>query len=150
MAGRSLNKVVLSGNLTRDPEMRYTANGAAVVSFGIATNREYTPTNATEAVEQVEFHNIVAWAKLAELCSKLIGKGDKVYIEGRLQTREWVDEGSNKKMYRTEIVATEMILLNSKRNTQSGFEEVPSNVTSDPTVEETGNPSQPQDDEIPF
>ena len=150
MAARSLNKVMLIGNLTRDPELRYTSNGTAVVSFGVATNRSYTPSNSSEAVEDVEFHNIVAWAKLAELCDKLLKKGDKVYLEGRLQTRDWEDEQTGKKMYRTEIVANEMIILSNKKddsgaeytskpNAQSVAEEVPSTEGSDI-----------QDNDIPF
>lgn len=115
MAVRSLNKVMIIGNLTRDPELRYTANGTPVVTFGVATNREYSPSNSNEVIETTEFHNIVVWSKLAELCDKLLKKGDKVYIEGRLQTRDWEDEKSGKKMYRTETVANEMILLSSKR-----------------------------------
>lgn len=116
MAVRSLNKAMIIGNLTREPELRYTTNGTPVATFGVATNREYTPSNATESVEEAEFHNVVAWSKLAELCERLLSKGQKVYIEGRLQTRDWVDEGSGKKMYRTEIVAEEMIILSPNRN----------------------------------
>lgn len=116
MAARSLNQVMIIGNMTRDPELRYTANGTPVVSFGVATNREYTPSHSEEAVEETEFHNIVAWSKLAELCDRLLRKGQKVFIRGRLQTRNWVDEGSGKKMYRTETVADEMIVLSPPKD----------------------------------
>jgi len=116
MAARSLNQVMIIGNMTRDPELRYTANGTPVVSFGVATNREYTPSNSDESVEETEFHNIVAWSKLAEICDRLLRKGQKVFIRGRLQTRNWVDEASGKKMYRTETVADEMILLSPPRD----------------------------------
>ena len=85
---RSLNKVMLIGNLTRDPEMRYTPQGAAVCTFGVATNRSWT-TESGEKKEDAEFHNIVAWNKLAEICSQLLKKGRKVYVEGRLSTRSW-------------------------------------------------------------
>lgn len=116
MAVRSLNKVLIIGNLTRDPEMRYTASGTPLTTFGVATNREYSAAGTNEVREDVEFHNVVAWAGLAEVCAQLLHKGDKVYIEGRLNTRTWDDEQTGKKMYRTEIVADEMILLSSARS----------------------------------
>jgi single-strand DNA-binding protein len=119
MAARSLNKVMIIGNLTRDVELRYTANGTAIATFGVATNREYVPSNSNESVEETQFHNIVAWSKLAELCDKLLAKGQKVYIEGRLQTRDWVDNDTNKKLYRTEIIAEEMIVLGGGKNNPS-------------------------------
>ncbi len=105
----TLNKVQLIGNLTRDPETRTTPQGQTVTSFGVATSRQWTdPTGAKK--EKTEFHNIVAWAKLAEICQQFLGKGRKVYIEGRLQTREWTaDDGA--KRSRTEIVAESMIML---------------------------------------
>lgn len=111
MAVRSLNKATIIGNLTRDPELKYTASGTPLAIFGVATNREYSPSNRDEVVEEVEFHNVVAWAKLAELCDQLLSKGQKVYVEGRLNTRNWQDQETGKKMYRTEIVAEEMIVL---------------------------------------
>src|SRR3989344_2927559 len=89
MASRaSLNKVLLIGNLTRDPELRYTPSGAAVCTFSVATNRSYTSADGTKK-EETEFIRIVSWNKLAELCSQLLAKGRKVYVEGRLQTRSW-------------------------------------------------------------
>jgi len=103
MATRSLNKVMLIGNLTRDPELRYTPNGTAVCSFGLATNRSWVPSDSSERREEAEFHRIVAWNKLAELCSQLLTKGRKVYIEGRLQTRSWESpngEGNLRKLKR--------------------------------------------------
>lgn len=143
---------MIIGNLTRDPELRYTPNGAAVVGFGVATNREYTPANSTETVDDTEFHNITAWSKLAELCAKLLTKGDKVYIEGRLQTRDWVDEQSGKKMYRTEIIASEMILLSSgKKSAEFTENSTQFNDQTTATGPELGK-SEPVvvDDEIPF
>lgn len=109
---RSLNKVTLIGNLTRDPELRYTPSGVAVTTFSVATNRQWQ-TDSGEKKEDVEFHRVVAWNKLAEICAQLLAKGRKVYIEGRLQTREWTTE-DNLKRTTTEVVATEMILLDSK------------------------------------
>lgn len=110
---RSLNRVQLIGNLTRDPELRYTPNGTAVCSFSIATNRNWT-TDTGEKKDEVEFHRIVAWAKLAELCSQFLTKGRKVFVEGRLQTRSWAAQDGTQKST-TEIVISDMILLDSRR-----------------------------------
>jgi len=110
---RSLNKVQLIGNLTRDPELRYTPSGTAVCSFSIATNRSWT-NDAGEKKDEVEFHRIVAWNKLAELCSQFLVKGRKVYVEGRLQTRSWAAQDGTQKQT-TEIVINDMILLDSRR-----------------------------------
>lgn len=113
MASRSLNKVQLIGNLTRDPELRYTPAGTAVCTMGLATNRYWT-TDSGEKKEEVEFHRLVAWNKLAELCSQLLVKGRKIYVEGRLQTRSWQDQqGATRSI--TEIVIDDMIILDSKR-----------------------------------
>lgn len=109
---RSLNRVQLIGNLTRDPELRYTPNGNAVCSFGIATNRTWT-TDAGEKREEVDFHNIIAWNKLGELCSQFLTKGRKVYVEGRLSTRSWTGQDGQQKT-RTEIIISDMILLDNK------------------------------------
>jgi len=113
MAQRSLNKVQLIGNLTRDPELRYTPQGTAVCTFGLATNRSWV-TDTGEKREETEFHRIVAWNKLAELCSQLLFKGRKVYVEGRLQTRRWTaPDGSQRQA--TEIVISDMMILDSKK-----------------------------------
>lgn len=113
MSVRSLNKVMLIGNLTRDPNLRYTPNGTAVCSFGIATNRTWTPTEGGEKQERVEYHNIVAWSKLADICGQILHKGDKVYVEGRLQTRDWKGEdGTERKT--TEVVIDNMIALKTR------------------------------------
>lgn len=109
---RSLNRVQLIGNLTRDPELRYTPNGAAVCSFSIATNRSWT-TDTGEKREEVDFHRIVAWNKLAELCSQFLVKGRKTYVEGRLSTRNWTGQDGSQKTT-TEVVIDDMILLDSK------------------------------------
>ena len=113
MASRSLNKVILIGNLTRDPELRYTPSGTAVCTFGLATNRSWT-TQSGEVKEDTEFHRIVAWNKLGELCSQLLSKGRKVYVEGRLSTRTWTAQDNTQKTT-TEIVIEDMIILDSKR-----------------------------------
>lgn len=114
MSSRSLNKVTLIGNLTRDPELRYTPQGTAVCTFGVATNRSWLPEGATERREETEFHRIVAWNKLAELCAQLLAKGRKVYVEGRLSTRSWTSPDGAQRMA-TEIVIDDMIILDSRR-----------------------------------
>jgi len=110
---KSLNRVQLIGNLTRDPELRYTPQGTAVCSFSIATNRSWT-TDTGEKKDEVEFHRIVAWAKLAEICSQFLTKGRKAFVEGRLTTRSWTAQDGTQKQT-TEIVISDMILLDSKR-----------------------------------
>ena len=118
---RSLNKATLIGNLTRDPELRFTPQGAAVCTFSVATNRQWN-TESGEKKEDVEFHRIVAWNKLAELCAQLLAKGRKVYVEGRLQTRSW-DGKDGVKRSSTEIVISSMIILDSKRGaSEEGFD----------------------------
>ena len=118
---KSLNRVQLIGNLTRDPELRYTPSGSAVCTFGIATNRSWI-TDSGEKREEVDFHNIVAWRKLAELCSQFLVKGRKVYVEGRLATRSWTGQDGQQKT-RTEIIIDNMILLDNKGGSQSGRSE---------------------------
>lgn len=121
MSTRSLNKVMLIGNLTRDPELKYTPSGTGVCTFGLATNREWTDSNG-QRQEGAEFHRIVAWGKLGEICSQLMAKGRKVYVEGRLQTRAWKSqEGADKQV--TEVVIDEMILLDAPKGDRGdGYE----------------------------
>lgn len=109
---RSLNKATLIGNLTRDPELRYTPQGTAVCTFGVATNRQWK-TESGDQKDEAEFHKIVAWDKLAEICSKMLKKGNRVFVEGRIQTRNWDDQSGNKRST-TEIVISDMILLESR------------------------------------
>lgn len=113
MSARSLNRVQLIGNLTRDPELRYTPQGTAVCTCGLATNRSWT-TDGGEKKEETEFHRIVAWNKLAELCSQLLVKGRKIYVEGRLATRSWTGQDGQQRTT-TEVVIDDMILLDSRR-----------------------------------
>lgn len=113
MSAKSLNRVMLIGNVTRDPELRYTPQGTAVTTFGLATNRSWK-LESGEIKEEAEFHRLVAWNKLAELCSQLITKGRKIYVEGRLQTRTWTGTTDNLQHTITEIVIDDMILLDSK------------------------------------
>src|SRR5687768_11531383 len=130
---RSLNKVELIGNLTRDPELRYTPQGTAVCTFGLATNRSWT-TDSGEKREEADFHRLVAWNKLAELCSQLLTKGRKIYIEGRLSTRNWqAQDGSQRTT--TEIIVNDMIILDSKREGVEATSEIPE-YTEEPASEE--------------
>lgn len=158
MASRSLNKVTLIGNLTRDPELRYTPNGAAVCTIGLATNRSWT-TETGEKKEDVEYHRLVAWNKLAELCSQLLSKGRKIYTEGRLQTRSFTGQDGNQRSI-TEIVMDDMIILDSRMKLEeSSHETAPAASHSTPvSVEPVAQPTQPAQaateevnvDDIPF
>lgn len=141
MASRSLNKVLLIGNLTRDPELRYTPTGAAVCSIGLATNRYWT-TDSGEKKEEVEFHRVVAWNKLAELCSQLLSKGRKIYVEGRLRTSTWqTQDGSQRST--TEVVIEDMILLDFKRPS-TGVEEGAETGDTQKTTHATAQPTPPK------
>ena len=113
MARRGVNKVILLGNVGGDPELRYTPSGAGVANFSIATNESWTDKNSGERQERTEWHRIVAWGRLAEICNQYLRKGSKVYIEGRLQTRSWEGQDGQRR-YTTEIVANEMQMLDSR------------------------------------
>ena len=109
MAG-SVNKVILIGNLGKDPEVRHLENGAVVANFSIATSETYTDRNTGQKVENTDWHNIVVWRGLAEVVEKYVKKGHKVYVEGKLRTRSWQDKEGNTR-YTTEVVADEMTML---------------------------------------
>ncbi|NWG12211.1 MAG: single-stranded DNA-binding protein [Acidobacteria bacterium] len=113
----SLNKIMLIGNLGRDPEIRYTQEGAPVANFSLATTESYTDKGGVRQ-ERTEWHNIVAWNKLAELAKRYLSKGRQVYVEGRLRTREWTDRDGNKRRT-TEVVASQMVLLGSRGDTSA-------------------------------
>lgn len=130
---RSLNKVELIGNLTRDPELRYTPQGTGVCTFGLATNRSWT-TDSGEKREDVEYHKIVAWNKLGELCSQLLAKGRKVYVEGRLSTRSWTAQDGSQRQT-TEIVISDMIILDSRRGEGEGEVAAPADFGEEGSVE---------------
>ena len=139
---RSLNKVELIGNLTRDPELRYTPQGTGVCTFGLATNRQWT-TEGGDKKEDVEFHRIVAWNKLAELCAQLLAKGRKVYVEGRLQTRKWTGQDGQERTT-TEVVINDMIILDSRgavAATGTGEFDVPEDLGGDFSVGDTAQPA---------
>lgn len=161
---RSLNRVQLIGNLTRDPELRYTPQGTAVCTLGLATNRTWT-TDGGDKKEDVEYHKIVAWNKLGELCSQLLSKGRKIYVEGRLSTRSWTGQDGGQRST-TEIVIDDMIILDSRRDGGSsqdmsyGEEETPSEAAGvekvkvkkkdDSKKEKTDEPDDVNPDDIPF
>jgi single-strand DNA-binding protein len=107
-----MNKAIVLGNLGADAELRHTANGTPVTSFRVATNRRWTPKDGTEMKEETEWHNIVAWGRLAEVCGQYLKKGQPALVEGRLQTRSWEKEGVTR--YMTEIVADNVIFLGAK------------------------------------
>lgn len=110
--GRGLNKVLLIGNLGRDPEMRYTPSGKPVTSFSLASSRSWIASDG-ERREETEWFNVVAWGNLAEICNQHLSKGQQVYVEGRLQTRSWEDN-NGQRHFRTEVVANEMIILGNR------------------------------------
>ena len=122
------NKVILIGNLTADPEIRKTPNDVSVCSFGMATNRTWKNKETGEKQEEVTFHSLVAWSRLAEIICEYLKKGSKVYISGRLVTRSWEDEETKKKRYKTEIVVEDMEMLGGKPKTPS---EAPTGVSDE-------------------
>ena len=138
---RSLNRVQLIGNLTRDPELRYTPQGTAVCSFSIATNRSWT-TDSGEKKDEADFHKIVAWNKLAELCSQFLSKGRKVYVEGRLTTRNWTAQDGGQRNT-TEVIISDMILLDSA-GARSAREETEEEVSGEENEQEEAEEKKPR------
>ncbi|MBN1217354.1 MAG: single-stranded DNA-binding protein [Anaerolineae bacterium] len=114
---RGLNKVMVIGNIGRDPEMRYTPSGKPVTSFSLASSRTWTTPDG-ERREETEWFNVVAWGNLAEICNQILSKSQQVYVEGRLQTRSWEDE-NGQRHFRTEVVANEMIILGPRTKDRS-------------------------------
>jgi single-strand DNA-binding protein len=110
---KSINKVILIGNLGKDPEVKYTPSGLPVAKFTLATNEKYKDKDG-QFQERTEWHNIVAWQRLAEIVGEYVKKGSKLYIEGRIHTNSWEDKQSGEKKYRTEIVATDLVLLSGR------------------------------------
>lgn len=117
---RSINKVILIGNLTRDAELKETSGGQPIATFGLATNRQWV-TKDGDRNNSSEFHEVVAWGKLAEICSQYLKKGKLVYIEGYLKTRSWDHEDGTKR-YRTEVVCTDMIMLDKRGKDEADME----------------------------
>lgn len=141
---RSVNKVIIIGNLTRTPEMRQTPNGQSVTTFGIATNREWT-TKSSEKKNSAEFHECVAWARLAEICDQYLKKGQLVYIEGYLKTRSW-DSPEGVKKFKTEIVVKDMIRLEKMSRDEEEMDYVPEDEPMDFDEEtEATEPTEPKE-----
>jgi len=137
----SINKVILIGNLGRDPEVRYTPSGTAVANFSIATTENWTNKDG-EKESHTEWHRIVAWGRLGEICGEYLAKGRQVYIEGRIRTNEWEDPEGNKRQTK-EIVATTMQMLGSRAQAEPSSDESPS---PKPNTASSG----PTGDDIPF
>ncbi len=147
---KSINKVILVGNVGKDPEVRYSQSGTPVANFSLATNERFKDRGG-EWQDRTEWHNIVAWQRLAEIVGEYVAKGSKVYVEGKLQTTSWEDRQSGARKYRTEIVARELLLLGPRGNGGGDHQ--------DPTHDEN-NEDQPShagsgsgeivDDDIPF
>ena len=146
MAG-SVNKVILIGNLGKDPEVRHLENGASVANFSIATSENYKDRKTGEKVSQTEWHNIVVWRGLAEIAEKYLKKGDKIYIEGKLKTRSWMDqEGKNR--YTTEVIADNMTMLGKLSENKFHSESNPNLEKKSVATDDFSGPNQ--DDDLPF
>ena len=153
---KSVNKVILVANLGKDPEVKYTPSGVPVAKFSLATNERYKDKGG-EWQERTEWHNIVAWQRLAEIVGEYVKKGSKIYIEGRLQTSSWEDKQSGEKKYRTEIVVNDLVLLSgrseggdhdsraSRSAAASSFDQRTSH-----SEEHAPHPAEITDEDIPF
>lgn len=142
---RGVNKVILIGNLGKDPEIRYTQDGQAVVNFPIATTMEWRDKASGEKREKTEWHRIVAFRRLGEICGEYLSKGRQVYIEGRLQTRSWEQDGITR--YMTEIVANDMQMLGGRGGENAGGYGGGQSYSSEPGGQP---PAGDVDDDIPF
>jgi len=140
----NLNKAMIIGNLTRDPEVRTTPSGQSVASFSVATSRVWKNAEGQKQ-EAVEYHNIVAWGKLAEICGQYLNKGKKVYVEGRIQTRDWQGQDGVKR-YRTEIITENMIMLDRAGGTASNAS---SGTSYSQPLRQTSPSSQPVEESLP-
>jgi len=129
MASRSINKVILIGNLGQDPELRYTSAGVPVATFTLATNESWKDQDGN-LQERTQWHNIIAWRKLAEICGEYLKKGSRVYIEGRIQYRNYDDKNGIKR-YVTEIIADQMMMLDTKGASQVNGTSIAPNVTEE-------------------
>jgi single-strand DNA-binding protein len=145
----SVNKVILIGNLGKDPDLRYTPGGAAVVNFPIATNERWKDKNG-QPQERTEWHNIVLWGRLAEIANDYLKKGSSVYIEGRLQTRSWDDRDGNKR-YTTEVVGNQMQMLGRQADAGDRMpeEKAKEDLGAEPGPESEGGTDE-VDDDLPF
>ena len=148
-----INKVILVGRLGKDPEIRSTPGGQTVAKFSLATDEKFTDKSG-EKQERTEWHNIVAWARLAEICGQYLRKGSLVYIEGSIRTDSWDDKESGQKRYRTEIIAREMKMLGGKRDSGGeeggGYGGGAGYQSRKPATAGAGGPAMEEDDEVPF
>lgn len=159
---KSINQVTILGNLTKDPVLKYTPNGNAVISFSMATNRQWLDKATGEKKEDVQFHNVVFWGKSAEIISQYVMKGYALLIQGRLQTRSWDDKNAGVKRYTTEIVGDNFWLLNQRGgkvensvgNTDSAGNPVEDIIIPDeeiqPSADQVNTPPEPLPDDMPF
>jgi len=143
---KSINKVILVGNVGADPEVKYTPSGVPVGKFSLATNERFK-NKSGEWQDRTEWHNIVAWQRLAEIVGEYVSKGSKVYIEGKLQTSSWEDRRSGEKKYRTEIVARDLVLLGLRENGNSKQGHATSGEQREPDDAGSGEIT---DEDIPF
>jgi len=153
---KSVNKVILLGNLGKDPEVKYTPSGVPVAKFSLATNERYKDKGG-EWQDRTEWHNIVVWQRLAEIVGEYVKKGSKIYIEGRLQTSSWEDKQSGEKKYRTEIIASDLVLLSGRGEGGGGEHEgrssrgAPASSSFDQrTQADEHAPTEITDEDIPF
>ena len=144
---KSVNKVILVGNVGKDHEVKYSPSGTPVAKFSLATNEKYKD-RSDEWQERTEWHNIVAWQRLAEIIGEYVKKGAKLYIEGKLQTSSWEDRESGTKKYRTEIVARDLVLLGSHENGGNGEDR--SNRNGDERQSVYAGSAEITDEDIPF
>ncbi len=142
----SVNKVILIGNLGRDPELRYTASGQGVANFTLATNERWRDKDGNNQ-ERTEWHRIVVWGKSAENCAQYLQKGRSVYVEGRLQTRDWEDKEGNKRQT-TEVVAQNVTFLGSREGARGGS--APTTPSQAPPSQAPPSQAPPEGDDIPF
>jgi single-strand DNA-binding protein len=154
MAGKSVNKVTLLGNLGKDPEVKYTPQGTAVAKLALATNERYKDKDG-QWQDRTEWHNVVLWQRLAEIAGEYLKKGSKVYIEGKLQTRSWEDKQTNQKRYMTEVVANDLVLLGGRGEggDTGGYSRGAGNNNFDqrtPEAEPVAAASPISDEDIPF
>ena len=150
---RGVNKVILVGNLGRDPEMKYTASGAAIANITVATSESWNDKQTGERVDKTEWHRIVAFQRLAEIMGEYLKKGSQVYIEGKLQTRKWQDQNGQDR-YTTEVVANDMQMLGARGGDGGGQSQGSGGFRNNPPAKPA--PAQPgtnndfDDDDIPF
>ena len=144
---KSVNKVILVGNVGKDPEVRYSQGGTPVANFSLATNERFKDRSG-EWQDRTEWHNIVAWQRLAEIVGEYVAKGSKVYVEGKLQTTSWDDRQSGERKYRTEIVARELLLLGPREQSGGGHQD-PTHNENESQIAHAGS-GDVVDEDIPF